>query len=91
MPVCPVRQGSGSDLDWSWILGGAAEGGGWSADGDVYQMIYMLAGAGAVMLLIFLCCFYVVYRNFRVKTTKPQDNGSDSPPLSRASRRSSES
>lgn len=54
-------------------------------------MIYMLAGAGAVMLLIFLCCFYVVYRNFRVKTTKPQDNGSDSPPLSRASRRSSES
>ncbi|XP_052132162.1 uncharacterized protein LOC127751916 isoform X2 [Frankliniella occidentalis] len=77
---------SGFGADWSWILGGGADG----PDGDFWTMLYMLLGAAAVMLFVFLCCFYIVYNNFRVKGNKAQDNDSISPPVSRAaSRRSS--
>lgn len=78
-------------MDWSWILGGSSDGGWSGRDSDFYQMIYMLAGAGAVMLLIFLCCFYIVYHNFRVKTNRGHDSDSNSSPKSKASRTSSRS
>ncbi|KAE8737136.1 hypothetical protein FOCC_FOCC017405, partial [Frankliniella occidentalis] len=76
---------SGFGADWSWILGGGADG----PDGDFWTMLYMLLGAAAVMLFVFLCCFYIVYNNFRVKGNKAQDNDSISPPVSRAASRRS--
>ena len=75
-------------MDWSWILGGSSVG---DRDGDFYQMMYMLAGAGVIMLLIFMCCFYIVYRNFRVRANRDKDSDSNSSPKSRASRTSSHS
>ncbi|KAJ1525414.1 hypothetical protein ONE63_010228 [Megalurothrips usitatus] len=87
------KAGSGRDMDWSWILGGSSEGGwGGAGDGDFWQMVYVLVGAAAVMLFIFLLCFYIVYRNFRVKSDQRRDKDSpnSSPRTRRSARRDSD-